>query len=222
MAPVSVLAFDLDHFKSINDRFGHAVGDAVLQLFAKVVRKTMRANDIIGRLGGEEFVAILPGTLAEAAIAAERVRAAFAAAGACSGRPANSGDGQHRRGLRPAGRRDRHAHRPRRRRALPRQGERTQPGRDRPTRWSTAAPEAGRRPAATPRGASGRRNEQGAGTCDATGTLHRLARCRKRKGRRRRPLSLHRVAMQGGYSRSTLTPSSTFRTRPDAACARSG
>jgi diguanylate cyclase (GGDEF)-like protein len=78
--PISVLAFDLDHFKSINDRYGHAIGDAVLQLFAKTARDTMRANDIIGRLGGEEFIAVLPGTLAEAAIAAERVRAAFAAA----------------------------------------------------------------------------------------------------------------------------------------------
>jgi diguanylate cyclase (GGDEF)-like protein len=78
--PISVLAFDLDHFKSINDRYGHAIGDAVLQLFAKTARETMRANDVIGRLGGEEFVAVLPGTLAEAAIAAERVRAAFAAA----------------------------------------------------------------------------------------------------------------------------------------------
>jgi diguanylate cyclase (GGDEF)-like protein len=76
VAPVSVLGFDLDHFKSINDRFGHAVGDEVLQLFAKVVRETMRTDDVIGRLGGEEFVA-----LADAAGVAERVRTAFAAAG---------------------------------------------------------------------------------------------------------------------------------------------
>jgi diguanylate cyclase (GGDEF)-like protein len=81
MAPVNVLGFDLDHFKSINDRFGHAVGDDVLQLFAKVVRETMRADDVIGRLGGEEFVALVPGTLADAAGVAERVRSAFAAAG---------------------------------------------------------------------------------------------------------------------------------------------
>ncbi len=82
MGPVSVLAFDLDHFKSINDRWGHAVGDSVLHLFATVVRKTMRADDVIGRFGGEEFVAILPGTLTDAAAVAERVRTAFAAAGA--------------------------------------------------------------------------------------------------------------------------------------------
>ena len=75
--PVSVCAFDLDHFKSINDRFGHKAGDAVLELFAKVARKTMRADDVIGRIGGEEFVAIISGTLAEACIAAERVRSAF-------------------------------------------------------------------------------------------------------------------------------------------------
>jgi diguanylate cyclase (GGDEF)-like protein len=80
MAPVSLLAFDLDRFKSINDRFGHDGGDAVLEVFAEVVRKTMRATDVIGRLGGEEFVAMVSGTLAEAAIAAERVRSAFAAA----------------------------------------------------------------------------------------------------------------------------------------------
>jgi diguanylate cyclase (GGDEF)-like protein len=80
MAPVSVVAFDLDHFKSINDSFGHGMGDAMLQLFANVARKTMRGGDVIGRIGGEEFVAILSGTLTEAAVAAERVRAAFAAA----------------------------------------------------------------------------------------------------------------------------------------------
>ena len=79
-APVSVLAFDLDHFKSINDRFGHKRGDAVLDLFAKVARKTMRAADVIGRIGGEEFVAIISANLAEACIAAERVRSAFQAA----------------------------------------------------------------------------------------------------------------------------------------------
>ena len=79
-APVSVLAFDLDHFKSINDRFGHATGDSMLQLFASVARTTMRGDDIIGRLGGEEFVAILQGSVTNAAAAAERVRAAFAAA----------------------------------------------------------------------------------------------------------------------------------------------
>ena len=80
MVPVSLLAFDLDRFKSINDRFGHDGGDAVLEMFAEVVRKTMRASDVIGRLGGEEFVAMVSGTLAEAAVAAERVRSAFAAA----------------------------------------------------------------------------------------------------------------------------------------------
>jgi diguanylate cyclase (GGDEF)-like protein len=79
-APVSVLVFDLDHFKAINDKSGHATGDAMLQLFAKIARETLRATDIVGRLGGEEFVALLPSTAAEAAVAAERVRAAFAVA----------------------------------------------------------------------------------------------------------------------------------------------
>jgi diguanylate cyclase (GGDEF)-like protein len=76
-APVSVLAFDLDHFKSVNDRYGHKTGDLVLALFARVVRSTTRAGDVIGRIGGEEFVAVLPGTLDDACIVAERVRAAF-------------------------------------------------------------------------------------------------------------------------------------------------
>ena len=79
-APISALAFDLDRFKAINDRNGHATGDAVLQLFARVVRETLRATDLVGRLGGEEFVALLPGAALETAVAAERVRAAFAAA----------------------------------------------------------------------------------------------------------------------------------------------
>jgi diguanylate cyclase (GGDEF)-like protein len=76
-AAVSVLVFDLDHFKSINDRFGHAVGDDALRLFATTVRDNVRATDVLARLGGEEFAAILPGGAAEAAIVGERLRAAF-------------------------------------------------------------------------------------------------------------------------------------------------
>ncbi len=79
--PVSVMVFDLDNFKRINDRFGHAMGDETLRLFASVASINMRASDLLGRFGGEEFVAILPGTASEAAVAAERVRAAFEAAG---------------------------------------------------------------------------------------------------------------------------------------------
>ena len=75
--PVAVLMFDLDHFKSINDRFGHSTGDEVLRLFARVTRSSTRLNDIIGRFGGEEFVAILPGGLEVAEKVAERIRSAF-------------------------------------------------------------------------------------------------------------------------------------------------
>ena len=78
--PVSVLAFDIDHFKKINDNHGHAAGDAMLQLFASVVSRTIRGGDIIGRVGGEEFVALLSGPMAETAVAAERMRNAFVAA----------------------------------------------------------------------------------------------------------------------------------------------
>ena len=85
LAPVSVLAFDLDRFKSINDRNGHMAGDAVLEMFARTVQKTMRADDLIGRLGGEEFVAVISGKLADACVAAERVRAAFEAAALAPG-----------------------------------------------------------------------------------------------------------------------------------------
>jgi diguanylate cyclase (GGDEF)-like protein len=73
--------FDLDHFKSINDKFGHAIGDKALQLFATTATVSMRTSDIVGRFGGEEFVALLPGNLAAANIVAERVRKAFETAG---------------------------------------------------------------------------------------------------------------------------------------------
>jgi diguanylate cyclase (GGDEF)-like protein len=77
--------FDLDHFKAINDRFGHAVGDDALRLFARIVGGNLRDHDIVARFGGEEFVAMLPGSIADAMIAAERVRLAFEAAGRAVG-----------------------------------------------------------------------------------------------------------------------------------------
>jgi diguanylate cyclase (GGDEF)-like protein len=79
--PVTVLIFDLDHFKSINDRFGHSAGDEILKLFATVVLSTLRITDLSGRVGGEEFAALLPCPLDEGVIAAERVREAFADSG---------------------------------------------------------------------------------------------------------------------------------------------
>ncbi|WP_158253750.1 sensor domain-containing diguanylate cyclase [Chromobacterium alticapitis] len=79
--PLSVMMMDLDHFKQINDRHGHAVGDTVIRHFADLCRDALRASDLCGRLGGEEFAALLPDTaLAEAMQVAERLRAAVAAA----------------------------------------------------------------------------------------------------------------------------------------------
>jgi diguanylate cyclase (GGDEF)-like protein len=79
--PVTALIFDIDHFKSINDRFGHPGGDEILKLFAIVVVNTLRISDLSGRVGGEEFAALLPCSLQDGLIAAERVREAFANSG---------------------------------------------------------------------------------------------------------------------------------------------
>jgi diguanylate cyclase (GGDEF)-like protein len=80
---VSVILFDLDHFKSINDRFGHALGDRVLQIFADTVRINLRPTDIFGRLGGEEFAACLRNVGAEYTVAlADRIRGDFEKAAA--------------------------------------------------------------------------------------------------------------------------------------------
>jgi diguanylate cyclase (GGDEF)-like protein len=79
--PVTVLIFDIDHFKSINDRFGHPAGDEILKLFAIVIVNTLRLTDLSGRIGGEEFAALLPCSLDEGVIAAERVREAFESSG---------------------------------------------------------------------------------------------------------------------------------------------
>ncbi len=80
--PVTLLMFDLDHFKSINDRFGHSVGDSALRVFAGVASSSIRASDLVGRLGGEEFAALIPESTEGALMVAERLRAAFEAAGA--------------------------------------------------------------------------------------------------------------------------------------------
>jgi diguanylate cyclase (GGDEF)-like protein len=87
--PTAVLLIDLDHFKSINDRFGHALGDRVLEIFSDTARQSVRSTDLLGRLGGEEFAAVLHDTSRDKAMAvAERIRKSFAhAAQEVDGRP---------------------------------------------------------------------------------------------------------------------------------------
>lgn len=78
--PLSVLVLDIDHFKAINDDYGHAVGDEVLREFSRRLRKTVRGIDLACRLGGEEFVIAMPETdAALAMIVAERLRQKIAA-----------------------------------------------------------------------------------------------------------------------------------------------
>ncbi len=75
--PLAILMLDLDHFKRINDAHGHARGDLVLQQTTRAMQSALRAGDIVGRFGGEEFVVLLPGAdLKQAMGAAERCRAA--------------------------------------------------------------------------------------------------------------------------------------------------
>jgi two-component system, cell cycle response regulator len=77
--PLSVLFIDIDGFKQINDRSGYEAGDEVLRAIADRIRSTLRVEDLVGRWGGEEFLAVLPNTgLVGAAAVGERVRAAVA------------------------------------------------------------------------------------------------------------------------------------------------
>ena len=79
-APVSVILCDLDHFKNINDEYGHEAGDEALVTVAQVLRAALRESDALGRWGGEEFIAVLPATTAAGAgDVAERMRLAIEA-----------------------------------------------------------------------------------------------------------------------------------------------
>jgi diguanylate cyclase (GGDEF)-like protein len=73
--PLSCVMFDLDHFKSVNDTYGHQAGDEVLKQLARLLKNVARDIDRVGRYGGEEFIVLLPGTVVDAAVTfAERVR----------------------------------------------------------------------------------------------------------------------------------------------------
>jgi diguanylate cyclase (GGDEF)-like protein len=75
--PIALLMLDIDHFKLLNDGYGHGCGDEALRIFADTARGVLREHDVIGRLGGEEFALALPGTALEGALeAAERLRIA--------------------------------------------------------------------------------------------------------------------------------------------------
>jgi len=73
--PLTIAIIDMDHFKIINDRCGHATGDFVLKEFARVGRESLRESDVLGRWGGEEFLLVMPGATLEFAMASlERMR----------------------------------------------------------------------------------------------------------------------------------------------------
>jgi diguanylate cyclase (GGDEF)-like protein len=73
--PLAVAIFDIDHFKMVNDRFGHHVGDQVLRELAQIIKASIRSYDIFARLGGEEFILLMPETNQKVALLVmERIR----------------------------------------------------------------------------------------------------------------------------------------------------
>jgi diguanylate cyclase (GGDEF)-like protein/PAS domain S-box-containing protein len=84
--PLSLLMLDVDHFKHVNDSYGHPIGDAVLEALGRIIAGSVRAEDVVGRLGGEEFALLLPGAEpAQAFDIAERLRASVEAAAVADG-----------------------------------------------------------------------------------------------------------------------------------------
>ncbi len=74
-ADTTLIILDIDHFKKVNDTYGHQAGDTVIQHFAKIIRQSTRETDVLGRYGGEEFVVLLPNTnQKDAVVVAERIR----------------------------------------------------------------------------------------------------------------------------------------------------
>jgi diguanylate cyclase (GGDEF)-like protein len=87
-APFALVLFDIDHFKSVNDRYGHPAGDAVLIRVAEIAKATLRDGDLIARIGGEEFLCALPeADLSVARSCADRLRLAIARQSAAAGVP---------------------------------------------------------------------------------------------------------------------------------------
>lgn len=85
--PLAVIMMDIDHFKKVNDKYGHATGDELLSEVADLMCRTVRDVDLVGRYGGEEFAVIMPNTTSKGAcLLAERIRAAIEAAAFCHGK----------------------------------------------------------------------------------------------------------------------------------------
>jgi polar amino acid transport system substrate-binding protein len=90
--PLALVMFDLDDFKSLNDRLGHQAGDEALRAFSNTVRRSIRSSDVFGRWGGEEFMLICPETdAAQAAHVAEKIRNGFEASAAAGGTTVSAG-----------------------------------------------------------------------------------------------------------------------------------
>jgi diguanylate cyclase (GGDEF)-like protein len=90
-SPLSLMMIDLDDFRALNERFGHVVGDKIIREVGELIQASLRASDISGRYGGEEFLIVLPQTSSlDAAAAAERLRKTI------SGNPFRLGRGEHK------------------------------------------------------------------------------------------------------------------------------
>jgi len=103
LSPLSLIMIDVDHFKNVNDTHGHEAGDDALRCLAEVVALSVREGDLVARLGGEEFVALLPNArVADACNVAERIREGIRSrelgcrSGACFGLTVSVGVATHR------------------------------------------------------------------------------------------------------------------------------